>query len=167
MSRPKFELAWAAARKIYDPDNSSAKVAKVIGGKVAYNLTAVPIDKRWTNTCAVRMSYILNYSGLKIPPVRGQTVSGADHRQYFFRVSDLIKFLTEKWGHPDLIAPHPQPDNGALRGKRGIILFEVSGWHDAKGHATLWDGTICYDHCYFYEPNIAYTTDRANFWSLS
>jgi hypothetical protein len=30
------------------------------------------------------MSYILNQSGLIIPAFRGQTVSGADKRQYFF-----------------------------------------------------------------------------------
>jgi hypothetical protein len=51
-------------------------------------------------------------------------------------------------------------------GKKGLILFEVSGWDDARGHATLFNGSVCYDHCYFNEPNATYRTERANFWSL-
>jgi len=27
-----------------------------------------------------------------------------------------------------------------LRGKKGIIIFDVEGWSDATGHADLWDG---------------------------
>jgi hypothetical protein len=53
-----------------------------------------------------------------------------------------------------------------MAGKQGLILFEVSGWSDALGHATLFDGKACYDHCYFNEPEAKYRTDRANFWSL-
>jgi hypothetical protein len=62
---------------------------------------------------------------------------------------------------------YPPPGGGDLAGKNGVILFEVSGWSDAAGHATLWNGTTCYDHCYFNEPGATYATDKANFWSLS
>ena len=34
MVRPSFSLAWAASQQIYDPANSGAKVAKIIGGLV-------------------------------------------------------------------------------------------------------------------------------------
>ncbi|WP_239323964.1 T6SS effector amidase Tae4 family protein [Snodgrassella gandavensis] len=50
--------------------------------------------------------------------------------------------------------------------KKGIILFEVSGWSDATGHATLFNGYKCYDSCYFNEPESTYIAERANFWSL-
>lgn len=50
--------------------------------------------------------------------------------------------------------------------KQGIILFEVSGWSNATGHATLFNGRTCYDQCYFNEPGANYRTDRAHFWSL-
>jgi len=50
-----------------------------------------------------------------------------------------------------------------LVGKKRVILFEVSGWSDAQGHATLFNGQSCYDHCYFDEPEAKYRTDRANF----
>jgi hypothetical protein len=61
---------------------------------------------------------------------------------------------------------YPPFGGGPLAGKKGLILFEVKGWNDALGHATLWDGTRCYDHCYFNEPGVNYKTERANFWSL-
>ncbi len=114
----------------------------------------------------MRMSYILNYSGLIIQPQGTATSSGADKRWYFYRVPKLIEFLTAQWGKPDIIAAFPAAGNNQLIGKKGIILFDVSGWLNAAGHATLWDGRSCYDHCYFNEPNAKYRTTKAYFWSL-
>ncbi|AKJ28714.1 type VI secretion system amidase effector protein Tae4 [Caldimonas brevitalea] len=165
MTRPTFEAAWAASLRIYSPSDSSGKVAQVVGGAVARNINA-PAPYKWTNTCAVRMSYILNQSGVLIPARPEATVTGADKRHYFYRVPDLISFLTQQWGKPDLVVPYPPPGGGQLAGKKGVVMFEVTGWRDARGHATLWDGSICYDHCYFNEPGVNYRTDRANFWSL-
>ena len=165
MTRPSFTAAWAASQRIYAPVNSSVKVAKIIGGYVEKNINNPDPRQRWTNSCAVRMSYILSHSGLTIPSIPGQTVSGADRRQYFFRVRNLIAFLRQKWGQPEVVE-YPPSDGGSLAGKKGLILFEVSGWSDAQGHATLFNGNVCYDHCYFNEPEARYRTDRANFWSL-
>jgi len=140
-------------------------VASVIGGRVADNINNPNPEQRWNNTCAVRMSYILNHSGLVIPKISGQTVSGADHRQYFYRVRDLIAFLKQRWGNPETVN-YPPSGGGTLAGKKGLILFEISGWSDAQGHATLFNGNACYDECYFNEPEANYSTTRANFWSL-
>jgi hypothetical protein len=167
MTRPSFNAAWAAAQKIYDPANSGAKVAKMIGGAVATNINSPDPKSRWNNTCAVRISYILNQSGVHIPQSKNKTVSGADKSNYFYRVADVIEFLKQRWGRPDLILQYPPSGGGPLVAKKGLILFQVSGWGDAAGHATLWDGKGCYDHCYFNEPGAAYRTDKANFWSLS
>lgn len=166
MSRPSFVAAWAASQRIYSSVNTAQHVAKVIGGYVAKNIDNSDSSQRWHNTCAVRMSYILNQAGLIIPKIPGQTVSGADKRQYFFRVINLIKFLEQRWGKAEVVK-YPPASGGALAGKKGMILFEVSGWSDAQGHATLFNGNTCYDHCYFNEPGANYRTDRANFWSLS
>lgn len=165
MTRPSFSAAWAASQRIYDPANPGAKVAKVIGGNVEKNINNPNATQRWDNTCAVRMSYILGQAGLLIPAIQGQTVSGADQRKYFFRVRDLISFLKQHWGEADVVK-YPPSGGGVLAGKQGVILFEVSGWSDALGHATLFDGKACYDHCYFNEPEAKYRTDRAHFWSL-
>ncbi|WP_199272351.1 type VI secretion system amidase effector protein Tae4 [Paraburkholderia acidisoli] len=151
--------------RIYDPADPGKKVAEVIGGNVAKNINSPEVATRWSNTCAVRMSYILNEAGLAIPAMTGKTVSGADKRQYFFRVKDLIVFLKHRWGQAEVVA-YPPSGGGTLAEKKGVILFEVSGWSDAAGHATLFDGKSCYDHCYFNEPEVKYRTDRANFWSL-
>ncbi|WP_226487808.1 type VI secretion system amidase effector protein Tae4 [Pseudomonas sp. B20] len=166
MARPFFTAAWAASQHIYDPVAPEKRVAEVIGGFVAKNINNPDPSTKWRNTCAVRLSYILNYSGLKIPKVSKQTVSGADQHQYFFRVSNLKSFLETHWGRPEVVK-YPPSDGGALARKKGIILFEISGWTDAKGHATLFDGNLCYDHCYFNEPDVNYRTDTANFWSLT
>ena len=165
MMRPAFSHARSASTRIYDPANSAAKVAKVVGGYVARNINHSNPRMRWKNTCAVRMSYILNQSGMPIPHVAGQTVSGAAGRWYFCRVKDLIAYLKMHWEHPEVVK-YPPSGGGALAGKKGLILFEVTGWTDAEGHATLFNGSTCYDHCYFNEPEARYRTDRANFWSL-
>lgn len=163
MSRPFFAFAWAASQRIYDPSESGPKVAEVIGGYVEKNINNPDPAQRWSNTCAVRMSYILNEAGLIIPKIPGQTVSGADKRQYFFRVRNLFTFLQQRWGKSEIVV-YPPP--AEFTGRKGVILFEVSGWSDAQGHATLFDGGRCYDQCYFNSPEATYRTDRAHFWSL-
>ena len=163
MAKPAFRATWAASQKIYDPAKPAERVAQVIGGDVAANIH----DKKapWENTCAVRISYILNQSGLLIPAIPRKTKKGADHRNYFFRVKDVIAFLETKWGKPEIIA-YPPAGGGALSGRKGLILFEVHGWLNANGHATLFNGMTCYDHCYFNEPGAKYRTTKANFWAL-
>lgn len=165
MTRPSFAHAWAAAQRIYDPANSAEKVARTIGGNVAENINSRDPKRRWINTCAVRLSYILNHSGMPIPRIPGQTVSGADKRWYFYRVKNLIAFLEQRLGKAEVVS-YPPGNGGPLAGKKGLILFEISGWSDAQGHATLFDGSACYDHCYFNELGANYRTERANFWSL-
>lgn len=151
--------------RIYDANNSAKKVADTIGGNVAINANNPNPKQRWDNTCAVRMSYIFNQSGFPIPRIPGQTVTGGDHKQYFYRVRDLIAYLRRQWGEPEVVT-YPPSGGGPLATKKGIILFEVQGWQDAEGHATIWNGSGCYDHCYFNEPGATYRTEQANFWSL-
>lgn len=165
MTRPSFSAAWMASLRIYDIADPGGKVASVTGGNVEKNIRNPDLQQRWSNTCAVRMSYILNESGLRIPRIPGQTVSGGDGRQYFFRVRNLIAFLEQRWGKPEIVK-YPPSGGGPLAGKKGVVLFEVSGWSDALGHATLFNGNNCYDHCYFNDPGAKYRTERANFWSL-
>lgn len=161
--RPTFGVAWILSQKIYQANSPETKVAQVIGGQVAHNIT---MPNGWTNTCAVRMSYILNHSGVIIPYSGKKTVSGADNNWYFYRVKDLIDFLNYRWGKPEAIVPYPLFNNDKIKSKKGVILFEIAGWTDAGGHATLWNGSMCYDHCYFYNAHAAYHTNQANFWSL-
>lgn len=123
------------------PKGTPEKVFKLIGGKVEAN--------NFANSCAIRVSRSLNYSGLSIkyiPP--NLTVSGSDGKWYIYRVKELIKYLKSNFGEPDISVVN-KPYQEKLKGKKGIIIFEVDAWDDASGHATLWDGLTCSDKCYF------------------
>jgi RHS repeat-associated protein len=120
-----------------DP-NASNSIWSLIGGHVAMNAWTTDADGNQVpnNTCAIRMSYDLNQSGLTIPKGKG-TVSGADGKQYFLRVADLQKFLTGALGAPQKLA------GGSFAGpsgSTGIISFNIP-FKDATGHFTLWNGS--------------------------
>jgi hypothetical protein len=94
----------------------------------------------YNNTCAIRMSYDLNHSGLTIPKGDG-AVSGADGNQYFLRVKDLQKFLTAALGEPQHLS------GGSFAGpsgSTGIISFNIP-FRNATGHFTLWNGNSVAD----------------------
>jgi hypothetical protein len=145
--RPSFQIMWHNFVTVYG-DGSVASVGKKIGGKVQENIDLGAKDPKagFTNACAIRMSYSLNHSGVNISGGTWKTVSGGDKKQYIYRVLDLIKFLNQTFGKPDKTVKNPK--SGDFSGKKGIILFSVH-WSDATGHATLWDGKTCSDHCYF------------------
>lgn len=48
MARPTFAQAWAASQRIYDPGDTKAHVAKVVGGLVAVNINNPDPNQRWT-----------------------------------------------------------------------------------------------------------------------
>lgn len=122
----------------------------------------------YKNTCAVRMSYALNRSGLKLGPApsKGGNVFGGDGYLYWIRVSDLKRYLIKQFKGADEELNLPAipatliGDSDAmsvqfkervtrakawldvkLAGRKGIVVFEVSGWGDASGHFTLWNGS--------------------------
>lgn len=101
------------------------------------------------NTCAIRMSRALNYSGHEIPNNDNlRTVPGGDNKRYAFRVQELREYLINQfsiphhtYNNPDLKSIIPQE----FIGTKGIIVFTVDSWSDATGHFTLWDGSNCID----------------------
>jgi len=120
----------------------------------------------YANTCAVRMSFGLNRSGLKLPKApSGASVQGGDGYVYWLRVSDLKAELSRRFKGADeelslsIIPTSMLGDKEAmsklfktrvkegqafidkLGTKSGIVAFEVTGWGDATGHFTLWDGS--------------------------
>ncbi|MBB5019719.1 hypothetical protein HNQ59_003027 [Chitinivorax tropicus] len=145
--KPSFQTMWQHFISIYGNGNILS-VGMKIGGKVQENIELGAKDPKagFTNACAIRMSYSLNKSGVGIPRGPWKTVSGGDKKQYIYRVSDLIKFLNQTFDQPDKTVKNPQPSD--FSGMMGILVFGVQ-WSDATGHATLWDGSICSDHCHF------------------
>lgn len=132
----------------YPGDETSEEVYKLIGGKVYQNHLNDPA--KYENSCALRLSRALNYSGAEIPYIEGQTGSGSDGKWYFYRVSDLKKYLTNTYGSVDLTG-----NASDFANKKGIILFQNCGWSNATGHLDLWNGNGCGNHCYWNQCNDA------------
>lgn len=103
---------------------------------------------------------MLNSVGINIPHQPGKTVSGSQGHWYFYKLKDLIVYLKEVFGEPDQVIHMPTVEKVALY--TGIIVFEVDGWSDATGHATIWDGVGCSDQCYFSQSKKAYIWQLTN-----
>lgn len=132
---------------------------KTIGGGLPKLLADNPGG--WQNTCAFRMSRGLNLSKVKLPKdnskyrakgSKGGVLKGDDDNYYWYRVSELSKYLSEYLKKPELDITLKKVGLGEnkekvsvdnwkiLKKTKGIIMFKVSGWGDASGHFTLWDG---------------------------
>jgi hypothetical protein len=159
--RPLQATAWKRFQEINLP---VAVVGEKIGGKVGLNIA----NGIFANACPIRISYMLNYSGFRIArPIAGYSaVSGADRKWYLFRVREMMDYLAATFGEADVTISDPAPVD--LLGMQGIMVVRGSGWSDASGHVTLWDGTVCPDHCHLLgDPaNGSFTPEIAKLWLL-
>lgn len=119
----------------------------------------------WENTCSFRMSRGLNLSGFRLPKdnskyrekgstggVHTGTNTGILKNYYWYRVKELGKYLEDHLGTPELDFKLKKAKLGESKEDltktewekldkiKGIIMFKVSGWGNASGHFTLWDG---------------------------
>jgi len=127
-----------------------------------------------TNTCALRMSRGLNYSGITIPNIPGKTYKGADNKYYFLSAIEINKWMRKTFGTNDgdpttplntnhyhytgaQAGPHGVNLPTLLNGKKGIYSLVSSDYRWATGHADLLnsDGT-CGNECHFYDAPILY-----------
>jgi hypothetical protein len=156
---------WKNLKDAY-PALPAGTVFKQIGGKVELNYDIGVFG----NACATRVSKALNFSGAahKIPfyksigpngKYEAQVSSGKNKNWYIFRVKVMTKYLTEKYGEPEQLTPAEH--EAELQGRKGIIIYEVSGWADATGHADLWDGSKCVYKGY------GSVSHRVSFWQAS
>jgi hypothetical protein len=148
---PKFEDMWAAY-----PHGEAKDVKKLLGGAV---------DADWvTNTCVVRVSYVLGKLGQPVPVgstnkgVKLTTIRTAANMPVAFRVAELNPYMQVKYGPPAVTVKNPGagvPD--AFKNKVGIIQFVVA-FSDASGHFDLWDGFTqqCAHDCYWDRCSVAY-----------
>jgi hypothetical protein len=143
MKLPKWN-----ALKVHYPALDASVVFKNIGGKVELNYDIGV----FSNACATRVSKAFNgVGGIHSIPffqdigpngkLEAQVSSGKDMNWYIFRVRMLVKHLTSRYGEPEVFTPSWYKTK--LNGRTGIIVFEVTGWSDATGHADLWDGAKC------------------------
>lgn len=150
--------SWKDMYTYYPKENiSSANFYPMVSQQYVNLVNERPDD--WENTCAARMSYALNRSGVRLPkaPADGSLV-GDDKFNYWVRVKDLKAFMIKRFKSPDIsYSPKQVSDTRSteakqrikevetqllpkIKGKKGIIVFDVKGWSNASGHFTLWDG---------------------------
>jgi len=165
--RPGFGAAWNTFSRV---NVGVPQVGGIIGGKVDVNFKIPKAEGGWENACAVRMSYVLNKTGFPVRRGKYDAVSGADGMWYIFRVNDMMSYLRDTFGSPDIVAGHtgysPAPDD--FEGMKGIMVVTGDGWENARGHATLWNGSMCSDACYLAEDphNGNFTPRKAELWIL-
>ena len=162
IKRPRFDDLWQAYSEV--GNKKADPVYQLIGGNVAELREQNPAD--YTNACALRMSRAFNYGNFKIPKgtiIKNRNiyrVKGKDTLPYIMRVNDLIPFIIHNWGQADLSL---DPINiSQLMGKKGLIVINVSGWGDATGHVTLWNGSITGDGTNYQDVNSDAYRDTPN-----
>jgi biotin carboxyl carrier protein len=165
IQRPGFRLSW----KLFSLVNVNvASVGKRIGGKVKQNIDIPEKEKgKWLNACTIRMSLILNHTGFPIKPGKYSTVSGETGGFYIYRVDEMISYLRDVFGEPDIVVNRvPYPND--FSSMKGILVVTGDGRDDAKGHVTLWDGSACADICHLAgDPkNVNFKPIKAALWVL-
>jgi|GEM_PF-1320809 len=133
-NRPNMQTMWE--NYLYDRPEG---IWGEIGGLVEVNGNLPPDQGQWTNACTVRFSHMLNKAGHKITRIEGQTVSGANKDQYFYRLADFEAYLTAIYGAPDIAVVDGSGNQFDLPITPGIVLmdFPNSGF---TGHVTIWNG---------------------------
>lgn len=161
INRPRFRDLW----REYPVGMAAPDVYQMVGGQ-AWDLYKEN-PQGYANACALRLSRSLNYGGMPISSKKGYLVNGSDRKKYFLRVNDVIAFLKRNWGQPDIeVDTRGENVSYQFRHIKGVIVFVVSGWRDATGHVTLWEGALCGDHCYFSHNNPNTKTTKVLFWRL-
>ena len=161
--RPAFDEVWKHYRTVNIP---APDVYALVGGNAHELYKSNP--KGYANACALRMSRAFNYGGLVITSkATGYKVKGGDGKNYLLRVRDMIAFVKANFGNAEkTVLPAGTDKTSDFSGKRGVIVFEVSGWGDASGHVTLLNGSSCGDSCYFVHDQPGVQTTKISFWEL-
>lgn len=124
-------------------------------------------SESYINTCAFKLSYALNYGGMPLNkyisrqqitsrPIAFQNaliLGDKANNNYFMRVKEIRQFLQLKnvWGNADkpynpktMTTKQENIDfyNNELSrfNKNGVVAMIISGWSNAGGHITLWNG---------------------------
>lgn len=152
-----FQSAYPGHKNpLYD---TPEKMYQSVGGTVLAMYNSSPGN--YQNTCALRVSKALNYSGITIGPGPGR-FQGADGKYYFLGASTLAAWLKLTFGTPTGSNHLTGAQGGAggtyfpglVSGKKGIyVMLPVnqgcSGGFCASGHVDIINNGICDGGCYF------------------
>ena len=152
---PTFDDFLLAYPSHLDADlDESIEVYTAVGGAV---LTKYLAGAR--NTCALRVSKGLNYSGVTIPNIPGVTVKGADNKNYFLVAKNLLSWMKKTFDTPtgdNHLTECQGGTNGInfptlLQNKQGIYIMipKSPSLFEASGHADMFFNGDCDGSCYF------------------
>jgi len=163
--RPDFQRAW----KYFSLVNAGVPaVGKRLGGKVKQNINLPGSESgKWNNACTIRMSFVLNNTGFPIKNTKYSTVTAQIEGLYIYRVEEMISYLRDVFGDPDIVVNRvPSPDDFSFM--KGILVVTGDGRSDARGHITLWNGSTCSDVCHLAgdENNNTFKPIKAALWVL-
>ncbi|SHM16944.1 T6SS effector amidase Tae4 family protein [Flavobacterium xanthum] len=156
-----------------------------IGGEVLTMYNAVVAQNKKLNTCALRISKALNYSGIIIPSLPDNpngtknTIVGADGKNYIINAKSLNKWLRKTFGTPTGDNHITNSQSGVkginfpnlILNKKGIYSMiardEIqSTW--GTGHADLLENGTCLLNCNFYDvDNNFVPVDYIDIWILN
>ncbi|WDF53933.1 T6SS effector amidase Tae4 family protein [Mucilaginibacter sp. KACC 22063] len=155
-SLPSYNRFYDAFPKHSDTRfDTPIKMYTAVGGEVLnqYNLSGA------RNTCALRISRALNYSGVTIPDIKDQTYKGSDNKFYFLGAAKLKAWMIKTFGPPTKIEGSQGGIHGSnfpslLNGKKGIFIMTPNDINkfQATGHADLLTYFSCDGGCYFDAP---------------
>lgn len=146
-----FKANYPTVKDENNPDNPTGgkdmpakDVYKLIGGEVQKTAGNAP------NACAARWSRAMNYSGVTIPHIPGQTYKGADGKFYFLVASQAYQWMVKTYKPDILLTNKDGPDfYSKVTGNHGILMMipmnprDEPGGFGASGRATYFDGIDC------------------------
>ena len=158
-------MTYSVLEANYPTTGTPEEMYNSVGGDVAsvfnYNQKKYGDDNQYGNTCALRMSVALNKSSNDIDTdvknSKGQTMyteKGEDGKDYALRKSDLKDYMKGEYGKADISTKSTDKDFDKkvadIKGQKGVIVYDVTGWSDATGHITIYNGNgNCGHDCYF------------------
>jgi hypothetical protein len=137
MSLPKISAMWDKY-----PIGEKSTVANQVGGSILRDFNSDPDY----NTCCIRTSLALNYSGAPIAknvcdhlrnpyvPPKVRAGKGNDNLWYIASVYDMRVYLEASYGQPKRFKRMSKEDLAALKTGAGILMFFAP-------HCDLWDGS--------------------------
>ena len=143
----------------YPKTNGGLMAASDVYALIGGNVLALANLHNYTNACAARVSRALNYSGVTIPNIPGQTFRGADNKYYFLSAANLRAWMRNTFGAPSISLNQLQTGtngSGFIRSAngRGGVYFMTPRYSGpsgfgASGHADIFNGTSFNGSGYF------------------
>jgi hypothetical protein len=158
----------------------------IIGGDISVMYNSVLAQNKKLNTCAIRISRALNYSGIIIPVLPDNpngsknTVKGADGLNYIINAKALNAWMKKTFGTNPTNYVHYTSSQGGVKGKNfpGLLtgkkgIYSMVSLQSIQnswgtGHADLFENGECLLNCHFYDVNNDFVpVDYIDIWILN